>query len=350
MIATNLPQITEMYRALIERDASYEGIFFVGVRTTGVFCRPTCAARKPRQENVEFFSTARDALSSGYRPCKRCRPLEHNGSAPQWVRDLLQQVDQDPSRRWRDADLRALQVDPVRLRRWFKTHHGMTFHAYLRARRLGRALELIRDGADLTDTAYESGYESPSAFRDAFEQLFGATPGRSRRTEVVHLTRLLTPLGPMLAGATDRGICLLEFSDRRMLETQLRRMARLLGAKPVPGLNEHLRSVEMELESYFDGTLKSFSVPLVLPGSGFQRAVWSRLQRIPYGETLSYGQLALDIGRPGAQRAVGRANGDNRVAIIVPCHRVVRSDGTLCGYGGGLWRKKALLEHEDSAS
>jgi AraC family transcriptional regulator of adaptative response/methylated-DNA-[protein]-cysteine methyltransferase len=349
MITGNLPPRREMYRALVEKDPEYEGVFFVGVRTTGIFCRPTCPARKPREENVEFFPAARDALASGYRPCKRCRPLEMAGQTPGWLRDLVDRVERDPSMRWKDANLRAISLDPARVRRWFKAHHGMTFHAYLRARRLGMGLDRIREGADLTDTAYEAGYESPSGFRDAFERLFGATPGRSRGTTVVRLERLPTPLGPMLAGATGERLCLLEFLDRRMLETQLRRVASRLDARLAPGTNSILKRLAGELSAYFDGTLKRFSVPLEIPGTPFQERVWKRLTRIPYGQTLSYRQLAEEIGRPGAQRAVGRANGANRVAIIVPCHRVVRSDGTLSGYGGGVWRKRALLEHEGAA-
>ncbi|MFQ5702260.1 MAG: Ada metal-binding domain-containing protein, partial [Acidobacteriota bacterium] len=151
MIGSNLPAVTEMYEALVARDAGYEGIFFVGVKTTGVFCRPTCAARKPRAENVEFFASSADALAAGYRPCKRCRPLELNGRVPDWLRSLLDRVERDPCRRWKDAELRALGVDPVRVRRWFKANHGITFQGYRRARRLGLALRFIREGTNPTD-------------------------------------------------------------------------------------------------------------------------------------------------------------------------------------------------------
>jgi len=150
----------------------------------------------------------------------------------------------------------------------------------------------------------------------------------------------------MLAVANDQGLCLLEFVDRRGLETQIATLRRRLGCAIFPGENEHLDTIADELSRYFDGEPTRFTVPLVLPGTPFQLKVWHRLRQIPPGETLSYAKLAEVIGRPGAQRAVGRANGDNRIAIVVPCHRVVRSDGTLCGYGGGLWRKKWLLQHE----
>jgi len=350
MIDTNsLPPADEMYRALSARDAGYDGVFFTAVRTTGIFCRPTCPAKKPRPENVEFFGTARDALLAGYRACRRCRPLEPAGAAPSWLRPLLDAVEADPSRRLRDADLRALELDPVRVRRWFLAEHGMTFHAYLRARRLGLALGRLRHGEDPTGIAFEHGYESLSGFRDAFRRIFGETPGRAERTETVTINRLLTPLGPMLAGVTDEGVCLLEFAERRMLETQLRRLSQRLGARFVPGTHEMLDRLSEELRAYFAGTLRTFSVPLVVPGTEFQRAVWDGLRAIPYGETRSYEQQARAIGRPRAVRAVGRANGDNRIAVVIPCHRVVGADGRLTGYGGGLWRKRALLEHERKA-
>jgi AraC family transcriptional regulator of adaptative response/methylated-DNA-[protein]-cysteine methyltransferase len=337
-----------MYQALVDRDATFDGVFVVGVRTTGIFCRPTCPAKKPQRENVEFFRSVGDAISVGYRPCKRCRPLEPRGKVPGWLKQLTDAVESDPARRWSDDDIRGLDIDPVRVRRWFQTNHGMTFHAYQRARRLGLALGRIRDGGDQTRAAYDHGYESLSGFREAFERMFGDTPGRKQSAVHALVTRYLTPLGPMLAAATDDGVCLLEFHDRRMLETQIKRLRHRLGCDITPGRHEHLDKLEGELKQYFSGELTRFTVPLVLAGTEFQEAVWTRLLGIPYGETLSYEALARDIGRPGAQRAVGRANGDNRLAVVVPCHRVIRSDGTLCGYGGGLWRKQHLLDLEQS--
>ena len=346
MKTTTLPTTHEMYRALLARDSAYDGVFFVAVQTTGIFCRPTCPARKPQKDNVEFFRAAGDALAAGYRPCKRCRPLEPRGKTPDWLAALLAEVERDPARRWKDADIRALDIDPARVRRWFQTHHGMTFHAYQRSRRLGLALGQMRNGADQIGAAYDHGYESLSGFREAFERMFGGTPGKKKSSAHAVVTRFLTPLGPMLAAANDEGVCLLEFHDRRMLETQIERVRKHLDCEISPGTNPHLEKMEDELKQYFDGKLKLFTVPLVLAGTEFQEAVWNRLLRIPFGETLSYEQLARDIDRPGAQRAVGRANGDNRLAIVVPCHRVIRSDGTLCGYGGGLWRKRHLLDLE----
>lgn len=343
MNGTKLPPGDEMYGALVDRDETYEGVFVTAVRTTGIFCRPSCPARRPERANVEFYGSARDALLAGYRPCKRCRPLEPRGVVPAWLRPLLAEVEREPSRRWRDADLRERNLDPVRVRRWFQAHHGMTFHAYQRARRLGLALGRMRNGGDMSRAAYEHGYESLSGFREAFRNLAGAPPGRGRAVQHVQVRRLLTPLGPMIAGATDDGICLLEFADRRMLETQLERIVKRLGCVITPGDHDHLDRLSVELEAYFGRELESFSLPLVIAGTEFQASVWERLRAIPYGETRSYKQIATEIGRPTATRAVARANGDNRLAILIPCHRVIAADGRLSGYGGGVWRKRFLL-------
>jgi AraC family transcriptional regulator of adaptative response/methylated-DNA-[protein]-cysteine methyltransferase len=335
-----------MHRALEARDGGYDGIFFAAVKTTSIFCRPSCPAKKPKPENVEFFGAARDALLAGYRPCLRCRPLEVQGTVPGWLRPLLAAVEQDPSRRWRDEELREQGLDAVRVRRWFQREHGMTFHAYLRARRVGLALGRLRDGEELTMVAYDHGYDSLSGFRDAFKQVFGEAPGRGRSGERVVVTRLLTPLGPMIAGATDDGICLLEFGDRGRLEAQLRRLSKQVGHVFVPGSNAMIERLDHELRAYFDGNLREFDVRLVIGGTEFQRRAWECLQRIPFGETRSYAEQAHAMGSSGAARAVGRANGDNRISIVIPCHRVVGANGRLTGYGGGLWRKRALLEHE----
>ena len=343
---TSVPPEPEMWRAFSERDASYDDVFFTGVRTTGIFCRPTCPARKPRRENVEYFGTAAEALFGGYRPCRRCRPMEPKGEAPAWLRGVLEALERAPDRRIRDADLREAGLDPARVRRWFQAHHGMTFQAYQRARRLGSALGQLSIGDDIVQTAYRNGFESLSGFNDAVRRLAGDSPGRVRDATVVRLTRIPTPLGPMLVGATDDALCLLEFAERRMLETQLGRVRRQLGAVLVPGETEVTRRVADELGRYFAGELTEFTVPLATAGTPFQEDVWAELRTIPYGETRSYGEQARRIGRPSAVRAVARANGDNRIAVIIPCHRVIGSDGTLTGYGGGLWRKKRLLELE----
>jgi len=341
-----LPSAREMQRAYLNSDPTYDGIFFLAVRTTGVFCRPSCRARKPLPENVSYFATAREALFAGYRPCKRCRPLVTHGQMPDWLEPILATVEQAPGSRITDSDLRARGLDAARVRRYFLKHYGMTFQAYCRARRLGASLQQIRRGAKLDDVALDHGYESQSGFREAFGRAFGRPPGRSDSSDCVLLSWLDSPLGPLIAGATSEGICLLEFTDRRMLEAQMVKLRQCFRCALLPGQNEHLGRLESELKSYFAGDLQQFGVPLVYPGSPFQRRVWDALRRIPYGETCSYEELARRIGAPNAQRAVGRTNGLNRIAIVIPCHRVVNKDGKLGGYGGGLWRKQSLLNLE----
>ena len=346
MTTMTMPSVNTMYQALTERDSTYDGVFFAAIRTTGIFCRPTCVAKKPLLQNVEFYPSIGEAVSAGYRPCKRCRPMEPAGKPPAWLQQLLARVEAEPTRRWKDEDLRRAELDPGRVRRWFLRHHGITFHAYQRARRLGLALGHIRHGEKWEGVAYTHGFDSASGFHDAFTRAFDRTPPRGSTLAPLVVARLLTPLGPMIAGATADGICLLEFSDRRMLETQIGRLEKWFDCAVVPGEHEHISRLEKELELYFAGKIRDFTVPVVLRGTPFQMAAWQRLQRIPYGETISYEQQAREIGRAGAQRAIGRANGDNRIAIVVPCHRVVKQSGELCGYGGGLWRKKFLLDLE----
>jgi AraC family transcriptional regulator of adaptative response/methylated-DNA-[protein]-cysteine methyltransferase len=345
MNTNTMPPTIEMQRAYLERDASYNGLFFLGVRTTGIFCRPTCPARKPLPKNVEYFATARAALVAGYRPCKRCRPLELDDQ-PSWACELLADVERDPASRITEGDLRARGIDPATVRRYFLRRYGMTFQAFTRARRLSGTLSRIRESSTLDAAVFQSGYESHSGFREAFARTFGDPPGSYRGGPCVFLSWLRSPLGPLVAGATDEGICLLEFSDRRMLETQFAAVRKLFGAPVVPGFSEHLDTLRRELASYFAGLLQTFSVPLVYPGTVFQRRVWEQLLTIPYGQTRSYEQMAAAVGAPKAVRAVGRANGLNRIAILIPCHRVVNKNGALGGYGGGLRRKQFLLDLE----
>ena len=346
MNTTTLPPESVMLRAFLERDSSYDGLFVTGVHTTGIFCRPTCSAKKPRPENVTFFKESRDALLSGYRPCLRCRPLEPTGTPPEWLRGLLASVEDEPARRWTDQDIRRRGLSPERVRRWFKAHHGMTFQAYSRARRLGAALGRVRDGDHVSRAAFESGYDSLSGFQEAFRRYFGDSPTSLEGHAVVHVHRALTPLGPMLLGATDDALCLAEFVDRRALPTQIKRIRRSLRAVFVPTGNPVTERFAEELGRYFAGKTTDFATPILPCGTPFQSEVWSALRDVPYGETRSYADLARAIGRPAAVRAVGRANGANALAIVIPCHRVVGADGRLVGYGGGVWRKQRLLELE----
>lgn len=340
--------IAEMTRAYQESDTSYNGLFFLGVKTTGIFCRPTCPARKPFPKNVEYFPTVQSALASGYRPCKRCRPLNADDQ-PAWVADLLADIEREKTPRIRERDLKARGIDPATVRRYFVRRFGMTFQAYCRARRLSAGYQRIRETGKVDDAILDSGFESDSGFRDAFLRTFGDSPSKARNGECVLLSWLRSPLGPLVAGATSEGICLLEFSDRRMIETQFETVRTRFAAPVVPGSNEHLKTLQNELARYFAGSLRDFSVPLVYPGTDFQRRVWTQLLTIPYGETRSYEDIAIAVGDKNAVRAVGRANGQNRIAIVIPCHRVVNKNGELGGYGGGLRRKQFLLELERSS-
>ncbi|MBM5812471.1 MAG: methylated-DNA--[protein]-cysteine S-methyltransferase [Gammaproteobacteria bacterium] len=335
-----------MRRAFLRGDAAYDGVFYTGVRTTGIFCRPSCTARKPRPENVEFFATPREASFSGYRPCKRCRPLHADGQAPDWVQRLLARVEREPAVRIRAAELRASGIDPARARRWFQNHYGMTFQAWCRSRRLGEAFRRIREGAAVSEIAGAAGFESESGFRAAFARAFGSAPRRSAADTAVLLDWIPSPVGPLIAGATDEGLCLLEFSDRRMLEAQIRTLQRRIGGVLLPGRHRWLQALRQQLGEYFAGQRRNFELPLVIRGTDFQQKVWRALLTIPYGATWSYQQLAARVGQPAASRAVGTANGMNRIAIVIPCHRVVNADGRLGGYGGGVWRKQALLDLE----
>jgi AraC family transcriptional regulator of adaptative response/methylated-DNA-[protein]-cysteine methyltransferase len=237
-------------------------------------------------------------------------------------------------------------MDPNRVRYWFKKQHGMTFQGYLRALRVGQAFGRIKHGEKVVETAFESGYGSLSGFTHSFKKTADFSPRKSQDQQLISTTRILTPLGQMLAAATEDGICLLEFVDRRSLEREIDSLSKLLRARFVPGSHEHFDMLNAQLEEYFSGKRKGFDLPLVLPGTPFQKKVWSELQCIPYGSTRSYKEQAEAIGHPNAVRAVAKANGDNRLAILIPCHRVIGANGELVGYGGGVWRKQYLLNLE----
>lgn len=204
----------------------------------------------------------------------------------------------------------------------------------------------LRLGQSIDQAAYDHGFESASGFREAFARLFGEPPGRGRASGQIVVRWLDSPLGPLVAGAVDDGLCLLEFTDRRALEAQIKTLRRRFERPAALGEHELLTELESQLRDYWAGERRDFDVPLVYPGTPFEESVWRLLLEIPYGQRRSYEDLALELGRPGAQRAVGRANGCNRISILIPCHRVVNKDGRLCGYGGGLWRKQWLLDLE----
>lgn len=334
------------YKALIDKDSAYEGIFYVGVKTTGVFCRSTCPARKPKIENCEFFKTPKDALLASFRPCQRCQPLSHPNQVSAIVRTLVKAIEDNPEKRWKEEDFRQiLSIDVSTARRQFKKRFGMTFIEYARARRMGLALKHIKEGNAVIDAQLTTGYESSSGFRDAFSKIMGSAPTRANHL-ILKAAWLDTRLGPMIAIADEEGLYLLEFVDRRGLENEIKKLRKKLKAAIIPGETNVIKSIETELTDYFDNRKFIFNTPIHLIGSTFQKKVWEELRKIPPGETRSYLDIAKSINTPTAYRAVARANGANQLAIIVPCHRVINTNGELGGYGGGVVRKQWLLEHE----
>jgi AraC family transcriptional regulator of adaptative response/methylated-DNA-[protein]-cysteine methyltransferase len=335
------------YEALMQRDSDFDGVVYFGIKSTGVFCRPVCTARKPKFENCQFFQSAQEALLAGFRPCKRCRPLGLPGEPSTVVKRLVDAVEAEPEKRWTDRHFRELGVDSSTARRHFKRRFGMTFVAYARSRRMGLAMEQIRAGQSVIESQLDAGYESGSGFRDAFSRILGAPP-RGFNGPVFQSDWIDTQLGPMLAVADSKALFLLEFTDRRGLERDIQRLRSRTGAAIVPGGNEIIASIKRELNQYFSGTTLSFATPFELVGTEFEKRAWRNLLQIPVGEVRSYAQQAAAIGSPTSVRAVARANGANRLAIIVPCHRIIGASGELTGYGGGLARKKWLLDHERS--
>ena len=266
---------------------------------------------------------------------------------PEWLKPLIDEINTNPSMRIKDSDLPKKGINPYRVRRWFKENLNMTFQAYLRTFRINNAFGRIKIGDEkVAEAAFSSEYESLSGFNSTFKKTTGFTPVESRKKNLIQITRILTPLGPMLAGAMKDKICLLEFIDRRMLETQLKRVKKIFGTELVPGNNPILEELNKQVEEYFKGERKKFSVPLSFDGTPFQIKVWNELLKIPYGTTVSYKAQAINIGNLKAVRAVGKANGDNRISIIIPCHRVIGSNGELVNYGGGIWRKLYLINLE----
>ncbi len=338
------PSDDTLYKALIERDASWDGRVFVGVTSTGIFCRLTCPARKPKPENCRFHETAAACLEAGFRPCKRCKPLQH-GMEP-LVADLVARLNGDPGRRWREDDIIALGLDPSTVRRAFKRQLGVTFLELARLHRLQEGFTALEQGESVIEAQLSASYDSASGFRAAMARLLGLAPGSFRDDAPLRATPIDTPLGPMVAVCDAHSLHLLEFLDRKALASELKRLL-----KDTPGglgcgrFTPH-DQIEAELKSYFAGEKVRFGTPLTLHGGPFARGVWTALRKIPAGETRSYGQLAADLGRPTASRAVARANGQNQIAIVIPCHRVIGADGSLTGYGGGLHRKRALIALE----
>ena len=246
-------------------------------------------------------------------------------------------------------DLKAIGIDPSTARRQFQRFYGMSFNNYQRTQKLGAALHALRNGESVLNAGFDAGYESTSGFRDAFKDVFGEVPSEVKDKDFLKATLVETPLGAMMAIADDKALHLLEFVDRRKLLTEIAQIRKQLQAVIVPGDNAILKRTATQLGDYFAGKLKRFSIPLRPAGTEFEQTVWDELLNIPYGTTLSYAELGKRVGHAKAARAIGRANGANKLALVIPCHRVIRADGKLSGYGGGVWRKKWLIEHESGA-
>ena len=328
-----------MLAAFLERDRSYDGLFYGGVTTTGVFCRPSCPARDPKPEHIEFYATTREALVAGFRPCKRCRPLDAEAGTPEWAARLIGRVEADPRARISDADLRAEGLDPAAVRRWFKKTHGMTFQAYCRARRLGDAFVALRSGDTIDEVVFEHGWESHSGFRTAFGKLAGAPPGAAgggADGSLVRLAWLETPVGPLIAGATEEAVVLLEYPDRRMLEAQLDTVRRRFARPLAPGDSPLLDRLRAQLDEYFAGTGS------VRPAAGVPRQPVpaprvGRPRRSPTAEpqTRTYAGLGLAVGVPRQPAQRHRHARGNCIAIVIrapPRHRRRRRAWWLRGW------------------
>jgi AraC family transcriptional regulator of adaptative response/methylated-DNA-[protein]-cysteine methyltransferase len=336
----------EKYKIISTKDTPHEDIFYTAVKTTGIFCHPSCGARTPKSENVIFYDSTQEAIQNGFRPCKVCKPMEKMGIAPDYITSLIKELHQNPYLNIKDDDLKERGVKPSKVESWFKKHHNITFHTYQRMLRINFAFNSLKKSEAATNAAFVKSCESLSGFNESYRFVFGNPPTNANKKTVLNIVRFSTPVGPMFACASSKGICLLDFTDCRTLETDFQSLSKRLNAVIVSGKNSHLDHVQSELQEYFTGNRKNFTVPLYTLGTDFQKSVWKILQDIPFGQTRSYKQQAIALGNPKAIRAVASANGSNPISIIIPCHRVIGSDGSLIDYGGGLHRKKWLLDYE----
>ncbi|MDO5604920.1 MAG: trifunctional transcriptional activator/DNA repair protein Ada/methylated-DNA--[protein]-cysteine S-methyltransferase [Paracoccus sp. (in: a-proteobacteria)] len=343
----DLPDTPTLYAALCARDPAFEGRAIVGVTTTGIFCRLTCPARKPRPENCRWFADATQAQAAGFRPCRRCHPTGATAEGEATVTALRAAIEADPGRRWTEADLVGMGHDPSTVRRAFRRHFGMTFLQMARAARLRQGARRVASGAAVIEAQLDAGFDSASGFRQAFARLFGHPPAAMKAGGGGLVADWIdTPLGGMIALADDQALHLLEFTDRKALPAQLARVSRAAGGRIGLGRTEITTRTETQLAEFLAGRRARFHLPLCTHGTEFQNRVWDALRVIPAGETRSYGDLARALGQPSAVRAVAGANAANGIAIIIPCHRVIGTDGTLTGYAGGLWRKERLIAIE----
>ena len=334
------------WAAFMRRDRSWDGKILGAVHTTGIYCKPSCPARRPKRENVTFYASAEEARAAGYRPCLRCKPDEvgRDREAVAKAIKIIEQAEEAPSLQ-ELAD--AVGYAPHHFQRLFKRDLGVSPAEYARGLRNRRTETALKVNERVTDAVYEAGYSSPSGFYSDAKERLGMTPSAWRdggRGETIRWTNFDSPIGPMLIAATSKGICRLTFDDS---EESLRRLfPKAQIVKDEGGLKDLVEGALTAIER----PSMANELPIDVAGTAFQEAVWRELRKIPLGETRSYAEIAAAIGQPKAVRAVGTANGDNHVAVLIPCHRVIRSDGTLGGYAGGLDRKRQLLAAEGHQS
>ena len=341
------------WRIVLARDRRYDGAFVYGVRSTGIYCLPSCPSKKPRRRQVEFFSQPDAAEGAGFRACRRCRP----GQTPAdprvaIVRDTCRFIDAHPDEPAGLATLAArCATTPHRLLRAFQSVLGVSPRQYRDERRLARFKTQLKEGKKVSPALYEAGYSSTSRVYERAHAHLGMTPATYSRGGVgtrIRYAIVPCPLGWLLVAATERGICRISFDNSSAsLERALR--SEFPAAEIAPG-DGTLRAWVARLTAHLDGREPQLQVPLDVRATAFQRRVWAALQRIPYGSTRSYSEIARAVGRPAAARAVARACATNPAAIAIPCHRVVREDGGLGGYRWGLKRKQALLDSEAAAA
>jgi len=346
MMLFDIPSDDVLYKALIERDPSYEGFAYVGVKSTGIFCKLTCPARKPKKENSTFYSSIGSALEAGFRPCKRCRPMAIGLTREPMIDKLLDELESNTDKKWSEGAIAEMGFDPSTVRRAFRRQFGITFLEIARQRKIGRSVESLTDGSKVIDAQLTANYDSGSGFRNAISRHIGVSPKNAHNRFYLKADWIETPIGTMIAIADKYSLYLLEFLDRKALPGEMEKLKKITNAEIVMGREAPIDLVEEELNLYFEGRIFHFNTPLAEFGTRFTRGVWDALRKIPMGELRSYSDIAKEIGNTTACRAVARANGANQISILIPCHRVIGADGTLTGYGGGLWRKKWLIEHE----
>ena len=330
------------WAAFMRRDRGWDGRVIGAVTTTGVYCKPSCPARRPKREHVQFFVSAAEARAAGFRACLRCKPDEvgRDREAVAKAVKLIEQAEEPPSLT-EIAD--AVGYAPHHFQRLFKRDLGVSPAEYARGLRNRRAEVALKANGRVTDAIYDAGYSGPSGFYSDAKERLGMTPSAWRdggRGETIRWTTFDSPIGSMLIAATSKGICRLTFDDS--VESLERLFPKATIVEDDGGLKELVEGALTAIET----PLAAPELPIDVAGTAFQEAVWRELRKIPAGETRSYAEIAAAIGKPKAVRAVGSANGDNHVCVLIPCHRVIRSDGTLGGYGGGIERKKKLLDAE----